>query len=183
MNTNQLVYFPQLPKRHCNLCRLECTCESLAVYSLPIIPFFCSTSFWPRPKLKEKHLSDFFSRLRLESNLELAPISNKCPASNKSPPYSSLPIPLKLNKAPTPTTPTSPPPPPPTKKNWISSNKRLPRRRRFLQSTLQKPALLHLRVFFLPFIVLLQNKRTTLAENVNKKNLISAQPRINAHLE
>ena len=37
-------------------------------------------------------------------------------------------------------------------------------------------ALLHLRVLSLPFIVLLQNKHTTLAEN-----LISAQPRISAH--
>ena len=42
-------------------------------------------------------------------------------------------------------------------------------------------ALLHLRVLLLPFIVLLQNKHTTLAEN--DENLISAQPRISAHLE
>ena len=42
-------------------------------------------------------------------------------------------------------------------------------------------ALLHLRVLLLPFIVLLQNKHTTLAENV--ENLIRAQPRISAHLE
>ena len=42
-------------------------------------------------------------------------------------------------------------------------------------------ALLYLRVLFLPFIVLLQNKHTTLAENV--ENLIRAQPRISAHLE
>ena len=40
--------------------------------------------------------------------------------------------------------------------------------------------MLHLRVW-LPFIVLLQNKHTTLAENV--ENLISAQPRISAHLK
>ena len=40
-------------------------------------------------------------------------------------------------------------------------------------------ALLHLRVLLLPFIVLLQNKHTTLAEN--GENLISAQPRISAH--
>ena len=40
-------------------------------------------------------------------------------------------------------------------------------------------ALLHLRVLSLPFIVLLQNKHTTLAENT--ENLISAQPRISAH--
>ena len=40
-------------------------------------------------------------------------------------------------------------------------------------------ALLHLRVFLLPFIVLLQNTHTTLAENV--ENLISAQPRISVH--
>ena len=42
-------------------------------------------------------------------------------------------------------------------------------------------ALLLLRVLLLAFIVLLQNKHTTLAEN--GKNLISAQPRISAHLE
>ena len=40
-------------------------------------------------------------------------------------------------------------------------------------------ALLHLRVLPLPFIVLLQNKHITLAENT--ENLISAQPRISAH--
>ena len=39
--------------------------------------------------------------------------------------------------------------------------------------------LLHLRVLLLPFIVLLQNKHTTLAENV--ENVISAQPQISAH--
>ena len=38
--------------------------------------------------------------------------------------------------------------------------------------------MLHLRVC-LPFIVLLQNKDTTLAENV--ENLKSAQPRVSAH--
>ena len=42
-------------------------------------------------------------------------------------------------------------------------------------------ALLHLRVLFLPFIVLMQNKDTTLAENV--ENLVSAQPRISVHLQ
>ena len=41
--------------------------------------------------------------------------------------------------------------------------------------------MLYLRVLFLPLIVLLQNKHTTLAENV--ENLIRAQPRISAHLE
>ena len=40
-------------------------------------------------------------------------------------------------------------------------------------------ALLLLRVLLLAFIVLLQNKHTTLAENV--ENLISTQPRISAH--
>ena len=39
--------------------------------------------------------------------------------------------------------------------------------------------MLHLCVLLLPFIVLLQNKHTTLPEN--GENLISAQPRINAH--
>ena len=40
-------------------------------------------------------------------------------------------------------------------------------------------ALLNLYVLLLLFIALLQNKHITLAEN--SKNLISAQPRINAH--
>ena len=40
-------------------------------------------------------------------------------------------------------------------------------------------ALLHLRVLLLPFIVLLQNKNTTLAEN--GENFIRAQPRMSAH--
>ena len=40
--------------------------------------------------------------------------------------------------------------------------------------------MLHIRVW-LPFIFLLQNKHTTLAENV--ENLTSAQPRISAHLK
>ena len=40
-------------------------------------------------------------------------------------------------------------------------------------------ALLHLRGLLLPFIVLLQHKHTTLAEN--DENLISALPRISAH--
>ena len=42
-------------------------------------------------------------------------------------------------------------------------------------------ALLLLRVLLLAFIVLLQNKHTSLAEN--GENLISAQPRISAHLQ
>ena len=42
-------------------------------------------------------------------------------------------------------------------------------------------ALLLLRVLLLAFIVLLQNKHTTLAEN--GENLISAQPRISANLK
>ena len=42
-------------------------------------------------------------------------------------------------------------------------------------------ALFHLRVSLLPFIVLLQNKHTTLAEN--GENLRAAQPRKSAHLE
>ena len=42
-------------------------------------------------------------------------------------------------------------------------------------------ALLHLRFLLLPFIVLLQNKHTTFAEN--GENLISAQPRISAHYQ
>ena len=47
---------------------------------------------------------------------------------------------------------------------------RLPLRRSYLQSNL---VLLRHRVLLLPFIVLLQNKHNTLAENC--KNLISAQ--------
>ena len=39
--------------------------------------------------------------------------------------------------------------------------------------------MLHLSVWLLPFIVLLQNKHTTLAESV--ESLLSAQPRISAH--
>ena len=42
-------------------------------------------------------------------------------------------------------------------------------------------ALLLLRVFLLAFIVLLQNKHTTLAEN--GENLMITQPQISAHLE
>ena len=42
----------------------------------------------------------------------------------------------------------------------------------FLHSILQEPCFLPLRFLLLPFIVLLQNKHTTLAENV--ENLISA---------
>ena len=42
-------------------------------------------------------------------------------------------------------------------------------------------SLLLLRVLLLAFIVLLQNKHTSLAEN--SENLISAQPRRSAHLE
>ena len=41
--------------------------------------------------------------------------------------------------------------------------------------------LLHLRILLLPFIVLLQNEHTTLAEN--GENLVSTQPRISTHLE
>ena len=51
----------------------------------------------------------------------------------------------------------------------------------FFKVSYRNLALLYLRVLFLPFIVLLQNKHTTLAENV--ENLIRAQPRISAHLE
>ena len=41
--------------------------------------------------------------------------------------------------------------------------------------------MLHFSVWLLPFIVLLQNKHTTFAENV--ENLISTQPPISAHLK
>ena len=49
----------------------------------------------------------------------------------------------------------------------------------FLRVVYRDLALLHLRILRLPFIVLLQNKYPTLAEN--GENLISAQPRISAH--
>ena len=62
---------------------------------------------------------------------------------------------------------------------WINFNKRLPRGRSFLQSIFKNLALLLLRVLLLAFIVLLQNKHTSLAEN--GENLISAQPRISSH--
>ena len=54
-----------------------------------------------------------------------------------------------------------------------TSNK-LPRRRSFLKSILQKPCFVccFVRVLLLSFIVLLQNKHTALAEN--GENLISA---------
>ena len=61
----------------------------------------------------------------------------------------------------------------------LGTNKRLPGRRSFLQSILQKPCFVTSSRFVLLFIVLLRNKHTTLAENV--ENLISAQPRISAH--
>ena len=51
----------------------------------------------------------------------------------------------------------------------------------FFRVFYRNPVFLHLRVLLLPFIVLLQNKHTTLAEN--SENLISTQPRIRAHLE
>ena len=49
----------------------------------------------------------------------------------------------------------------------------------FLRVFYRNLALLHPRVLFLPFIVLLQNKHTTLTEN--GEDLISARPRISAH--
>ena len=60
----------------------------------------------------------------------------------------------------------------------MSSNKRLPRGL-FVRVFYRNLALLLLRVLVLAFIVLLQNKHTSLAEN--GENLISAQPRISAH--
>ena len=61
----------------------------------------------------------------------------------------------------------------------LGTNKRLPGRWSFLQSILHKPCFVTSSRFVLLFIVLLRNKHTTLAENV--ENLISAQPRISAH--
>ena len=63
--------------------------------------------------------------------------------------------------------------------------RRLPRRRNFLQSILQKLALLHLRVLLLPFFDLLQNKHTTLAETIgnltNRPASNKRPPRISSH--
>ena len=61
------------------------------------------------------------------------------------------------------------------KLNTVSTNiKRLPEDGAFFRAGVvyRNLALLHLRVSLLPFIVLLQNKHTTLAEN--GENLISA---------
>ena len=60
----------------------------------------------------------------------------------------------------------------------MSSNKRLPRGL-FVRVFYRNLALLLLRVLVLAFIVLLQNKHTSLAEN--DENLMSAQTRISAH--
>ena len=89
----------------------------------------------------------------LAPNLELAPFL-KAEKVNKRPPQphpTSLPHPLKLNKR-------DPFPLPPRKKG-IRTNKRLPRRRIFLQSVSQKPCFVtsSRRVLLLPFTVLLQN--------------------------
>ena len=81
---------------------------------------------------------------------------NKRPASNKRPPPAH-PAHLSDNQI----------------EIELSSNKRLPQRCSFLQSTIYiNLALFHLHVLLLPFIVLLQDKHTTLAEN--GENLISA---------
>ena len=77
----------------------------------------------------------------------------------------------RISAHPTPPHPTPLPPP----------NETLPQRQSLLQgqSIYRNLTLLHLRILLLPFIVLLQNKHTTLAENA--ENLISAQPQISAH--
>ena len=54
-----------------------------------------------------------------------------------------------------------------------------PEDRVFFRVFYRNLAVLHLRVLLLPFIVFLQNKHSTLAEN--DENLISAQLRISAH--
>ena len=56
-----------------------------------------------------------------------------------------------------------------------------PEERVFFRVFYRNLALLLLRVLLLAFIVLLQNKHTTLAEN--GENLMIAQPQISAHLE
>ena len=57
----------------------------------------------------------------------------------------------------------------------------VPEERVFFRVFYRNLALLLLRILLLAFIVLLQNKHTTLAEN--GENLIIAQPQISAHLE
>ena len=107
---------------------------------------------------------------RVKTNTQPLPAQ----VNNRQPRISVHPVllPIKLNKR-------SPPPRRPAE--WINSNKRLPRWRSF-QSILQKPCFVtSSRFFFLAFVVLLQNKNTSLAEN--GENLISAQPRISTHLE
>ena len=124
---------------------------------------------------------------RISAHLELAPIL-KAEKVNKRPPPTPhphpllLPIKFKYRKG-------LPPPHPCEWQwdynwNWISNNiynKRLPRGRRLLRSILQKPCFVTSSRFVIAFVVLLQNKHTTLAENGEK--LISVQPRISAHLE
>ena len=83
---------------------------------------------------------------------------NKRPASNKRPPH---PLP-----------PTITP---------IRDNKRPSRGRSFLQSILQKPCFVTSSLFVGTIYCLVVKYTTTRAEN--GENLISAQPRINAHLE
>ena len=114
------------------------------------------------------------SQPRISAHLEYAPILkaetvNKRPASNKRPP------------------------PPPPNQSQISAHphptylsesiliKDFPKDGVFFIVFYRNLALLLLRVLLLAFIVLLQNKHTSLAEN--SENLISAQPRISAHLE
>ena len=61
-------------------------------------------------------------------------------------------------------------------------NKRLrPQRWGFLQNILQKPCFVTSSRFVISFIVLLQNKHTTLVEN--GENSIRAKPRFSAHTQ
>ena len=84
-------------------------------------------------------------------NLELVPTSNKRPSYRQKNFISAKPhpIPLNSNKRPPPPQPPSPFQPPPRFPNWISTNKRLSRRRRFLQSIVQKPCLVTSSRFFI----------------------------------
>ena len=82
------------------------------------------------------------------------------PALNKRPPHPTfLPLPLKLKLATTP------------KIEWVLIRD-FPEDKVFFKVFYRNLALLHLQVLLLPFVVLLQNTHTALAENV--ENLISA---------
>ena len=99
---------------------------------------------------------------------------------------------LKAEKVNKPEASNKRPPPPPPNQTQISAHpshplesinsiRDFPEEGVFFRVFYRNLALLLLHVLLLTFIVLLQNKHTSLAEN--GENLISAQPRIITHLE